>query len=223
MLLFFVPIFGYLIKFLIFPFIAYNAYNASPVRREANKKWIFMIIFGSIVIPLTSIPLAIFIRTFIVEARWIPSVAMIPTLQINDRLTIDKLSYKFFNPQRGDIIVFLPTEQLRKEQYSDAFIKRIIGLPGDKVELKAGMVYINNKPLSEKYLTPEQRTSIDVCTSGTAPYLVRPVTVPSNSYLTLGDNRHNSYDSRCWGVVPKSNIIGKATKIFWPFKRIRAF
>ncbi|MBA3921183.1 MAG: signal peptidase I [Nostocaceae cyanobacterium] len=164
-----------------------------------------------------SILLALGIRTFIAEARWIPSGSMLPTLQINDKLIVDKLSYKFTAPHRGDIVVFSPTDELKKEQYHDAFIKRVIGLPGEKIDLKAGKVYINNQPLPEsKYLTAEQRTTIDVCTSGIPPFLAKPMTIPANSYLVLGDNRNSSYDSRCWGVVPRDRIIGRAVVRFWP-------
>ncbi len=168
-----------------------------------------------------SILLALGIRTFIAEARWIPSGSMLPTLQINDKLIVDKLSYKFTDPQRGDIVVFSPTEELKIEHYHDAFIKRVIGLPGEKIDLKAGKVYINNQPLPEsKYLTAEQRTTIDVCTSGNPPFLAKPMTIPPNSYLVLGDNRNSSYDSRCWGVVPRDRIIGRAVVRFWPINHV---
>jgi signal peptidase I len=174
-----------------------------------------------------SIVLALGIRTFVAEARWIPSGSMEPTLHGTpnqweaDKIIVDKLSYNFSAPHRGDIVVFSPTQELQKEQYQDAFIKRVIGLPGEKVELKGGRVYINNKLLPEKYLASGQRTSIDVCTSGPQPaYLSHPQTIPPNSYLVLGDNRNSSYDSRCWGVVPRSNIIGRAIFRFWPLNHI---
>jgi len=169
-----------------------------------------------------SIILALGIRTFVAEARWIPSGSMLPTLQINDKLIVDKLSYRFAVPQRGDIVVFSPTKELQSENYHDAFIKRVIGLPGEKVELRNGKVYINNKPLSERnYLSDQQRTSIDVCTSGKQPpFLSQPVTIPPNSYLVLGDNRGSSYDSRCWGIVPRDNIIGRAVIRFWPLNTV---
>ena len=175
-----------------------------------------------------SIVLALGIRTFVAEARWIPSGSMEPTLHGTpnqweaDKIIVDKLSYKFSNPQRGDIVVFSPTQELQKEQYQDAFIKRVIALPGEKVELRNGKVYINNKALSEnKYLGNGQRTVIDVCTSGQQPpFLSQPVTIPSNSYLVLGDNRNSSYDSRCWGVVPRENVIGRAVIRFWPLNHV---
>ncbi|MBH8565645.1 signal peptidase I [Nostoc sp. CENA67] len=175
-----------------------------------------------------SIVLALGIRTFVAEARWIPSGSMEPTLHGTpnqwqaDKIIVDKLKYKFSEPQRGDIVVFSPTKELQKENFNDAFIKRVIGLPGETVELKNGKVYINKKPLQEdKYLSSEQRTVIDVCTSGQQPpYLAKPETIPPNSYLVLGDNRNSSYDSRCWGFVPSNNIIGRAVLRFWPLNKI---
>lgn len=158
------------------------------------------------------------------EARWIPSGAMEPTLHgapnpwIADSILVDKLVYRSQLPKRGDIIIFKPTEELRKEQYQDPFIKRIVALPGEKVELRNGKVYINNKPLQEgKYLSSQQRTVIDVCISSPQqPYLAKPQIIPPNSYLVLGDNRTNSYDSRCWGVVTKKHILGQAVRRIWP-------
>ncbi|KOP27844.1 signal peptidase I [Hapalosiphon sp. MRB220] len=175
-----------------------------------------------------SIVLALGIRTFVAEARWIPSGSMEPTLHGSpnqweaDKIIVDKLSYKFSNPQRGDIVVFSPTKELQDEQYQDAFIKRIIGLPGETVSLKNGKVFINNQPLPEnKYLSPSQQTVVNVCTSGPQPpFLAKPVTIPPNSYLVLGDNRNSSYDSRCWGVVPRENIIGRAVVRFWPLDHV---
>ncbi len=155
-----------------------------------------------------SLFLAFGIRTFIAEARYIPSGSMLPTLQINDRLIIDKISYDFSNPKRGDIVVFNPTKTLEAENFHQAFIKRVIGLPGDKVEVKNGKVYVNNLPIKENYL--EARPD----------YQWGPVVVAVNSYLVLGDNRNDSYDSHYWGFVPRQNIIGKAMFRFWPFNRI---
>ena len=175
-----------------------------------------------------SIVLALSIRTFVAEARWIPSGSMEPTLHGTpnqwkaDKIIVDKLSYKFSIPQRGDIVVFSPTEELQREQFQDAFIKRIIALPEDKVELRGGKVYINDEPLQEKnYLGSLQKTSIEVCNSAaTQPFLSKAQTIPSGSYLVLGDNRGSSYDSRCWGVVPRENIIGKAVLRFWPLNKV---
>lgn len=152
--------------------------------------------------------LAFGIRTFVAEARYIPSGSMLPTLQVNDRLIVDKLGYHFKDPQRGDIVVFSPTEKLQEQNFHDAFIKRVIGLPGEKIEVKNGRVYVNDQPLKENYIADAPQ------------YQYGPVTVPQGSYLVLGDNRNNSYDSHYWGFVPRDKIIGRAVVRFWPINRV---
>jgi signal peptidase I len=189
-------------------FALYHVYILASVRRERSRKIIFGFIAGlfgaTFLLPVF---LALFIRVFIAEARYIPAESMLPTLQVNDRLIIDKLAYRFSRPQRGDIIVFSPTENLQRQDYKEAFIKRIIGLPGDKVQVKNGKVYINDQPLQEDYIQalPNYEYGAEV--------------VPANSYFVLGDSRNNSYDSHYWGFVPRQNIIGKATQRFYPFAR----
>jgi signal peptidase I len=159
--------------------------------------------------------LAFGIRTFVAEARYIPSKSMVPTLLVDDRLIVDKVSYHFKQPQRGEIVVFMPPDEAstvctgpRVQQSKDAYIKRIIGLPGEKVEVKQGLVFINDSPIKEAYLdsVPE--------------YQYGPRVVPPDSYLVLGDNRNNSCDSHYWGFVPRENIIGRAIVRFWPLNRM---
>lgn len=140
------------------------------------------------------------------EARYIPSGAMEPTLQIGDKLLIDKHTYKSEEPKRGDIILFNPTETLRQQNFQTALIKRVIGLPGETVEIKTGRVYINTRPLQEDYIQEPP------------DYQYGPVKVPTNSYFVLGDNRNNSYDSHYWGFVPRSLIFGKAIGIYCPIE-----
>jgi signal peptidase I len=193
---------------------------------DQNSSW-FPELFRTIIL---SVFLALGIRTFVAEARWIPSDSMKPTLKgykdqfKADKIIVDKLGYNFSVPKRGDIVVFSPTEELKKEGYTDAFIKRVIGLPGEKVELKDDKVFIDGKQLPEtKYLTAEQKTSADICTSEQQPpFLSQSVIIPSNKYLVLGDNRNQSYDGRCWGLVPRGNIIGKAVIRFWPLDKVGA-
>jgi len=158
-----------------------------------------------------SLLLAFGIRQFIAEPRYIPSESMVPTLEVNDRLMVEKLSYLFHPPNRGDVVVFWPPDRLKQqnpELEKDAFIKRVIGLPGDQVEVKEGKVFINNKPLVEDYIAAKPN------------YQWGPETVPNDSYLMLGDNRNNSYDSHFWGYVPRQNLIGRAAFRFWPLTRI---
>jgi signal peptidase I len=157
-----------------------------------------------------SIFLAVGIQSFVARSYYIPSGSMLPTLQINDRLIVDKLSYRFANPARGDIVVFDPPAKLG---FKDAFIKRAIGLPGDRVEVKNGKVYINDKVLSEKYV--EEAAAYNWSSKNLTPDGI----VPEGHYLVLGDNRNNSYDGHYWGFIPKDRIVGKAVVRFWPIDR----
>ena len=193
--------------------------------QQSNDSWILEL--GKTM--FLSIFLALGIRTFVAEARWIPTGSMEPTLHgvedqwLADKIIVDKVKYKFANPERGDIVVFLPPQEIPNNPEREAFIKRVIGLPGEKVELREGKVYINNKPLQENvYLSSTVKTFVEACNSGgrQPPFLAQPQTVPPNYYLMLGDNRDNSYDGRCWGVVPRNNIIGRAVVRFWPLGRM---
>jgi signal peptidase I len=152
--------------------------------------------------------LALGIRHFVAEARYIPSSSMEPTLEIDDRLIIEKISYLFRTPTRGDVVVFSPTEKLKEQNFKEAFIKRVIGLPGEKIEVKGGKVYVNGTPLREQYIEEAPN------------YQYGPVVVPEDQYLVLGDNRNNSYDSHYWGFVPRDNLIGRAMVRFWPVNRL---
>jgi signal peptidase I len=157
-----------------------------------------------------SIFLAVGIQSFVARSYYIPSGSMLPTLQINDRLIVDKLSYRFANPVRGDIVVFDPPAKLG---FKDAFIKRVIGLPGDRVEVKNGKVYVSDKVLSEKYI--EEAPGYSWSSTSLTPDGI----IPEGHYLVLGDNRNNSYDGHYWGFIPKDRIIGKAVVRFWPIDR----
>lgn len=157
--------------------------------------------------------LALGIRQFVAEARYIPSESMKPTLQINDRLVIEKLTYRFQEPQRGDIVVFWPpSEIVPAGQRRDAFIKRIVGLPGDTVEVTEGTVVVNGETLDENYIQDPPEYEQD------------PLIIPAGSYFVLGDNRNASYDSHAWDIsspfVPEDQIIGKAVVRFWPPTRV---
>ena len=160
------------------------------------------------------------IRAAVVQAFYIPSESMLPTLHVNDKLMVDKISYRFSNPVRGDIVVFNPTAQLEKElgadgkpKYHDSFVKRVIGVPGDRIEVNNGKVYINGTAIAENYLNEAPNYNW----SSTA--LTPDGVVPQGQYLVLGDNRNNSYDSHYWGFVPKDKIVGKAIVRYWPIDR----
>ena len=152
--------------------------------------------------------LAIVIRMFIAEPRFIPSESMYPTLDIGDRLVVEKVSYGFGakTPSDGDIVVFSPPEQLQKIGYdaSQAFIKRIIARGGETIEVKNETVYVNDRPLTEEYILQKPHYEFPI------------VTVPEGYVFVMGDNRNNSNDSHFWGFLPVENIIGKAIFTFWP-------
>jgi signal peptidase I len=149
-----------------------------------------------------AIVVAVTLRTFILEPRYIPSGSMEPTLQINDRILVDKLSYRFHPPQRGDILVFYPPFSRTK-----AYIKRLIAVGGDRVTVHNGQVIVNDIPQKEDYIAE-------------APaYEMPEVTVPNGYLWMMGDNRNNSNDSHVWGFLPVENVIGRAVIRFFPFDR----
>ena len=154
--------------------------------------------------------LALLIRTFVAEPRFIPSDSMVPTLQVGDRLVIEKLSYRFHPPGTGDIVVFEPPSQLQLLGYGkeQAFIKRVIGRPGQVVQIAEGQVYVDQQPLTEPYIAEPP------------DYAWGPQQVPENCVFVMGDNRNNSNDSHVWGFLPQQNIIGRAWLRFWKPERI---
>ena len=175
----------------------------------------------------------IVIRFFVGELRWIPSGSMHPTLIEKDRHFVEKLSKPFRELQRGDVIVFYPPDEpLKKDFFSIisrltglmckdiAFIKRIIGMPGDKFEIKLEddgyYVYINDKKLEEPYIL--SKTDWMPCRDD---MYCGPFTVPEDNYFMMGDNRGNSQDSRFWGFLPKNRVIGRAIFVFWPLNRVQ--
>jgi signal peptidase I len=174
------------------------------------SKWLF---WGAISLSVPTLLLLLVgaTRLFSFEARFIPSKAMLPTLTVGDRIIIHKSAYLTDKPERGDIVLFNLTPEIQRQnpQVKDVFIKRVIGLPGEKIEVRQGSVYVNNQPLREPYIAtkPDYKWGVE--------------TVPADSYFVLGDNRNESYDSRFWGYVPRSYIIGKATQIYYPFDRYR--
>ncbi len=155
---------------------------------------------------LWAVGLAFILRTFVIQAFWIPSGSMIPTLMEQDRVFVLKFLYKTpFNVEvkRGDIIVFAYPLDTKKD-----YIKRVVALSGEKVALKQGRLYVNDKEIPEPYVVNKDN------------YDFEEVTVPEDSYFCLGDNRPNSQDGRYWGFVPKKNIKGPAKFRYWPLTRI---
>jgi signal peptidase I len=221
--LFWIPIVGILWTCLVI----YLSYSGTSDDRPRIPKKILQFVAIFFVLTLINFLAPFLVRIYIAEARYMPSGSMEPAVQINDRLIFGKLAYYFNAPKRGDIILFNPTQALKGQGFHDAFLQRVIGVPGDRVELKDGNVYVNHQRLSEPY-TNGDPTLIESCGGGSSiggktllpPFLLTPVTIPQNKFLVLGDNRSNSYDGRCWGLVAQSEILGKATKFYWPLSRL---
>jgi signal peptidase I len=173
---------------------------------------------------LIAVILALFIRTFVVQAFKIPSGSMKPTLLVGDHILVNKFIYgikipflditlvPIKDPDRGDIVVFKFPEDPKKD-----FIKRIIALPGDKVQIHNKKVFINDKSMEDPYGT---FLDLHFIPAGARPRdNMGPVTVPPDSYFVMGDNRDHSYDSRFWGFVNLSAVKGKAFIIYWSWNK----
>jgi signal peptidase I len=160
------------------------------------------------------------LRPFVVQAFYIPSGSMEPTLRgddagvpggINDRILVNKFIYFFREPQRGDIVVFVSPPNADPEQKD--FIKRVVGLPGDHLMVHGGHLWRNGVPLSEPYIAAP--LVYDWPDEG-PDFVVQPGTI-----FVMGDNRNASNDSHVWGALPRQNLLGKAFCIFWPISRAR--
>ncbi len=204
-----------------------DRYNEYGEKHPQVKEWFETFVFVLVMV--------IIIRYFICEIRWIPSGSMKPTLVEGDRIVVERVTHFFKKPQRGDILVFYPPfVKINKTPLGIlarrtgigcndvAFIKRVIGLPGDKVEVKKYpdgkyAVLINDKPLKEDYILSEQ----DYIPCSETMYC-GPMIVPEGKYFMMGDNRGNSEDSRFWGFLPEYRIVGRAITVFWPVNRIKS-
>jgi signal peptidase I len=194
--------------------------DGPPFKKSTAREYLESIVIAVI--------LALFIRTFVVQAFKIPTGSMENNLLIGDHLLVNKF---VFGPsetaleeallpvgtiRRGDVVVFKYPEEPERD-----FIKRIIGLPGDTLELKQKRVYINGTPLDEPYVhflsPPSAPTDQHELTTFDVRERYGPVTVPDDQYFAMGDNRDNSQDSRYWGFLPREYIKGKALVIYWSF------
>lgn len=168
--------------------------------------------------------LAMVIRTFVVQAFKIPTGSMRMTLIEGDLILVNKFIYgakvplinyrlpALRQPKRGDVVVFIYPEDRKKD-----FIKRLVGLPGETIEIKGGSIYVNDKPAVEPIFS-----RIYYYNRGEFAAEGQKITVPKDSYFVLGDNSTSSKDSRYWGFVPKDNLLGEALFVYWPLQRIRA-
>ena len=190
-----------------------------------------------ILVVAAALGIALLFQAFIVKPYKIPSGSMLPTLQINQRILVDRIGNDFSSPGIGDIIVFHPPKNYDsgcadpnqgqtgggqdaaaacsvqwKQASTQTFIKRVVGLPGDHLSIVNGHVYRNGKRESDSYALP--------CDGDSSCNFPQTITVPPGDYYMMGDNRPDSEDSRFWGPVPKAWIIGKAFLTYWPPDRI---
>ena len=167
---------------------------------RSTLEWI-----GVIVAALT---VAMLIKTILIQAFFIPSASMVPTLEVGDRVLVNKVSYNLHAIHRGDVVVFERPPGDTDKKIKD-LIKRVIGLPGETVESKDGKVYINDRLLEEPYLP-----------AGTQTLRLAKVTIPAGQIFVMGDNRSNSTDSRVFGPISDKLIVGRAFVRIWPVSRL---
>ena len=203
----------------------------------AKKKSVLSSAVELVVIVATALSLALLIQAFVIKPYRIPSGSMLPTLHINQRVLVNRIGTHFSTPRLGDIIVFHPPKNyaagcanpsegenqagqdgaracdvVQTPESSETFIKRVVGLPGDRLSIRSGHVIRDG--------TAEKDSYIVSCTGGGSCDFPGTITVPRGDYYMMGDNRPNSEDSRFWGPVPKRWIIGKAFFTYWPPGRI---
>lgn len=182
--------------------------NSTPQNQKKDKQNSWFSIFAWLL-------LALLLRWQVIEPRWIPSGSMLPTLQIQDRILVEKIrprikSLKHEHLDADSIVVFHPPQQLIDTGYdrNSALIKRLVGLPGDKIKVQKGKLYRNGQELKEKsWLQLPMNYEMD------------EITIPNHYLWVLGDNRNNSLDSHLWGYLPEENVIGTAIWRYWPINK----
>jgi len=182
--------------------------DGAPAPKRSARRWIV----EWVVIVLVAVGVAFGVRTYVAQTYYVPSTSMWPTLKAGDRIVVNKLSGA---PSAGDIIVFKrpPAENCGGAPVPD-LVKRVVGLPGQTVSAHAGQVYVTGKLLNEPWLPKDPHTY----TTMTGSY-----TVPKGDYYVMGDNRTDSCDSRMWGPVKGSSVVGQVFLILWPPSRFRFF
>ena len=173
-----------------------DGHSRRRIRR--NIEWVVII--------AVAVLSALLVKTYLIEAFYIPSGSMEPTLDIGDRVLVNKLSYRLHDVHRGDIVVFERPKGVAGEPKIRDFIKRVVGLPNETIETRGDAVYINGRKLPEKYLPRGTRTIPSI----------EKRTIHRDHYWVMGDNRTNSSDSRFFGEIEEDSIIGRAFIQVWP-------
>lgn len=182
--------------------------SPTPALRRRRASWYI----EWLVVISATLTLFFVSRAYVAQTFYIPSASMVPTLETGDRIVVSKLSVTWGTIQRGDIVVFHSPKNVALDCSSapEAFlVKRVIGLPGDRLRSQGNKIFVNDRLLKQPWKHVEPLGKI-----------IDPVTVPADSYFMMGDNQFDSCDSRYWGTVAHSLIIGKAYVRIWPFSRI---
>jgi signal peptidase I len=169
-------------------------------RRRQGLEWIVLVV--------ASLAVALVVRAFLIQAFYIPSESMLPTLHKDDRVLVNKLSYRLHDVHRGDVIVFEAPPGTSTSEVKD-LIKRVVGLPGETIEGRAGEIYIDGKPLNEPYLSEAVRSREFPAKK-----------VEPHRFWVLGDNRQDSKDSTFFGAIAENTIVGRAFVRIWPLDNL---
>ena len=184
----------------------------ASARQRSKSQMRTRVVLEWVAVAVGALLLAFVVRTYVVQTFFIPSASMEPTLKVGDRIIVSKLSYKIHSVHRGDIIVFHapPKEStVCADPEVKDLVKRVIGLPGERISSRGNQVLINGKPIAQPWfpavpLGPAIQTEV----------------IPKGQYFVMGDNRSNSCDSRMWGTLPSGDIIGHVVLRVWPLSRI---
>jgi signal peptidase I len=192
------------------------------VTKEAPKKshwW-----RETLVVVFVALVAALLLRTFVVQTFYIPSGSMEPTLQVGDRILVNKLAYHLHGVDRGNIVVFRrPADENCGGAPVADLVKRVVGLPGETISLTKGHVFIDGKRLNESWLPSSVQGTTFPGPAGPTYDLAKPYVIPSNHYFVMGDNRTDSCDSRYWGPISRSLIVGKVDVRVWPLTHFHFF
>jgi signal peptidase I len=188
----------------------------APKKPGGGRRWRWVVEWA--VVLAVALGVALLVRAFVVQTFFIPSASMEPTLQVGDRILVDKLSYKLHAVHRGDIVVFgRPPGETSSENIQD-LVKRVVGLPRETIWSTGQNVYVQGPDTGGKVVeVPEP-----VPGTMLGPP-IRRFTIPANDYYVLGDNRSNSDDSRFWGPIPRSLIVGRVVMRIWPLSHVKFF
>ena len=174
--------------------------KAPKSRRRGFIEWVIVLI--------AAVALSFLVRTFVFQEYFVPSTSMTPTLDIGDRILVNKLSVDFGTVNIGDIVVFKAPPNVKTicgDPVAD-LVKRVIGVPGDSLYSRGNTIYVNGKPLDQKWTVYKAIGSVPI----------KPITLKKNMYYMMGDDHAGSCDSRYWGPVPRSDLIGKVFFKVWP-------